>query len=67
MSPGAGFGVQDIVYQQVLQAVNSAAASASGCFLALWPFTASVQRWKSSIIYLVDLLEQFVGIFVQCV
>lgn len=59
MAPGAGLGMQDIAYQHFLQAVNSAAASAFGCFLGLWPFTASVQRWKPSIIYLVDLLEQF--------
>lgn len=50
-----------------LQAVNSAAASAFGYFLGLWPFTASVQRWKPSIIYLVDLLGQFVGVFVQSI
>lgn len=55
MAPGAGLGIQDIAYQQFLQAVNSAAASAFGCFLGLWLFTASVQRWKPSIIYLVDL------------
>lgn len=59
MAPGAGLGIHNIVYQQFLQAVNSAAASAFSCFLGLWPFTASVQRWKPSIIYLVDLLEQF--------
>lgn len=59
VAAGAGLGIQDIACQQFLQAVNSAAASAFGCFLGLWLFTASVQRWKPSIIYLVDLLEQF--------
>lgn len=55
------------VYQQFLQAVNSAAARASGCFHALWPFTAPVQRLKPSIIHPVDLLGQFVGVFVQSI
>lgn len=59
VAPGAGLGIQDIAYQQFLQAVNSAAASAFDCFLGPWLFTASVQRWKPSIIYLVDLPEQF--------
>lgn len=52
-------------YQQFLQAVNSVATRARGCFPALWPFTASVQRLKPSIIYPCDLLGQFAGVFVQ--
>lgn len=53
------------VYQQFFHAVNSVAACAFGCFPGLWPFTASVQRLKPSIIHPVDLLGQFVGVFVQ--